>query len=594
MAARVNRIEDYRKRIDDLEAVCSALRRKRERYGWVRLAVALSAMLAVWFTLPHLWVLIPFAGLFLFVVKKDLQNAETLRHTETLISVCDDELKVLSHDYLHRADGAVFLDPHHAFAEDLDLFGKASVFQFVQRTSSEQGSALLADWLQAPAPVVDIRARQLAVQELGQMPEWCQVLRACGITDPVGLSVQESTAAWLKEPRNYDGKPLWTILRFLAPACSLTWLGVYLADLIATPVFLSGLAVFIVLAFSISARILPVYNRLNRISPQLASLAQSIRHIESVSFGSPLLDDLRGQCFQHGQAASGRITQLRRILDRFDLRLNFVVHIPLNIFLLWDLQQVLSLERWQRENQVDTDAWFSVLANIEVLSSLGTLAYHHPRWVFPELADDESWLEAKAITHPLIPPAKAVTNDASLRGLALVTGSNMAGKSTFLRTIGVNLVLAGMGAPVCAEAFRCAPWPVMSSMRIRDNLEESTSTFYAELKKLKAIIDVVHRGDKVIILLDEILRGTNSQDRHTGSMALVRQLIRRGATGIVATHDLGLASLESAYPGQIRNMHFDVQVSDGEMYFDYRLKPGVCNSMNASLLMQKIGIRLDQ
>jgi DNA mismatch repair ATPase MutS len=195
----------------------------------------------------------------------------------------------------------------------------------------------------------------------------------------------------------------------------------------------------------------------------------------------------------------------------------------------------------------------------------------------------------------LIDPARSVSNDFSTQGKAqvtLVTGSNMAGKSTFLRSVGVNMVLAFMGAPVCAGAMRVSPFRVMTSMRIKDNLEESTSTFYAELKKLKSIIDAVNAHEPVFILLDEILRGTNSRDRQTGAIALVRQLIRQQATGIIATHDLELAALEMEYPGSLHNCHFDVQVTGTEMYFDYTLKPGICQSMNASLLMQKIGIEI--
>jgi DNA mismatch repair ATPase MutS len=270
--------------------------------------------------------------------------------------------------------------------------------------------------------------------------------------------------------------------------------------------------------------------------------------------------------------------------------------VPLNIFLAWDLQQVFALERWKKNHKGDADAWFDVLGQMEMLNSLGTLAFNHPHWSFPELQEFDPLFEGKELRHPLIPPQKSVANDFSIRGkgrVAIVTGSNMAGKSTFLRTVGVNMVLACAGAPVCARGLRMTPMQVMSSMRIMDNLEESTSTFYAELKKLGAIIEAVKQKRPVFILLDEMLRGTNSQDRQTGSMALVRQLIREQAIGIVATHDLGLAAMEKEFPGAVTNHHFDVQVSEGEMYFDYTLKSGVCTSMNASLLMRKIGISLD-
>jgi DNA mismatch repair ATPase MutS len=256
---------------------------------------------------------------------------------------------------------------------------------------------------------------------------------------------------------------------------------------------------------------------------------------------------------------------------------------------------VLQLEKWKEENNKKIDHWFHTLAEFEALSSLGTLAFNHPGWTFPELNTEQPEFTAKELGHPLIDPKKSVVNSYSTIGkaqISIITGSNMAGKSTFLRSVGVNMVLACMGAPVNASHMKISPLKVMSSMRVKDNLEESTSTFYAELKKLKSIIDAVKRKEPVFILLDEILRGTNSHDRHTGSKALIRQLVHEEATGIIATHDLELASLENEFPASIHNFHFDVQIDGPELYFDYTLKKGICQSFNAAILMKKIGIEL--
>jgi DNA mismatch repair ATPase MutS len=270
------------------------------------------------------------------------------------------------------------------------------------------------------------------------------------------------------------------------------------------------------------------------------------------------------------------------------------VYVPLNLLFLWDLQQVLQLEQWKKAHTVDVGQWFEVLSEMESLVSLATLHFNHPAWCFPEIQDSKPAFTVTAIGHPLIPPAKMVTSSFSTIGkgqINIITGSNMAGKSTFLRSVGVNLVLGSMGAPVCAGTMRFTPLMVMSSMRIKDNLEENTSTFYAELKKLKEIILAVKHQQPVFILLDEILRGTNSNDRHIGSKALIRQLLNDEAIGLVATHDLELATLAADQPG-IHNYHFDVQVQGEELFFDYVLKDGICNSLNASLLMKKIGIEL--
>jgi DNA mismatch repair ATPase MutS len=272
-----------------------------------------------------------------------------------------------------------------------------------------------------------------------------------------------------------------------------------------------------------------------------------------------------------------------------------VLSAPLNLLLLWNLQQVLDLEKWKATAQNNFNSWFRALAHFEALNSFGIIYFNHPRWIFPVVNEEYFSIEVKEVGHPLIPAEKRINNFIDIPAnseLMLVTGSNMAGKSTYLRSIGINVVLAMAGAPVCAQSFSVSHVQLISSMRITDNLEESTSTFYAELKKLKTIIEKVNAGDKVFILLDEILRGTNSLDRHTGSKALIKQLIKKKAAAIIATHDLELANLKEDFSKNILNYHFDVQVSNDELYFDYRLKPGVCNSLNASILMKKIGIEL--
>jgi DNA mismatch repair ATPase MutS len=328
---------------------------------------------------------------------------------------------------------------------------------------------------------------------------------------------------------------------------------------------------------------------------ELEVLSDSVQLIERTNFTSLHLQELQKKFKQESSKASAQLKQLKSILERLDLRFNIVIFIPLDVLLQWDLQQVMALEKWKEENHKQVTSWFTALGEFEALSSLATLNFNHPGWTFPVLKAEHFFIEGKDIGHPLIPPAKCVTNPIHIEqqgGLMLVTGSNMAGKSTYLRSIGINTVLTMAGAPVCASYFCLSPVQVISSMRIADNLEESTSTFYAELKKLKTIINKVNNNEKVFILLDEILRGTNSFDRHTGSAALIKQLIKHKAAAIIATHDVELAKMKNEHPENILNYHFDVQVSNDELYFDYRLKEGICTSLNASILMKKIGIEL--
>jgi DNA mismatch repair ATPase MutS len=257
---------------------------------------------------------------------------------------------------------------------------------------------------------------------------------------------------------------------------------------------------------------------------------------------------------------------------------------------------MMALNEWRRKNKAQVSIWFHLIGEAEVLNSLATLCFNQPRWNWPSFSEQHFTFEGTGIGHPLITEERRVVNDLEVHGtakVALITGSNMAGKSTFLRSLGVNLLLAQMGAPVCAQRLVVSPVRLMTSMRIADNLAENTSTFYAELKKLKTIIEAIRRKEKVWVLLDEVLRGTNSMDRHIGLKALIRQIVNYHSVAVIATHDVEVAALADELSGTIENYHFDVQVEGEELYFDYKLKEGVCTSLNASILMKKIGIELD-
>jgi DNA mismatch repair ATPase MutS len=339
-----------------------------------------------------------------------------------------------------------------------------------------------------------------------------------------------------------------------------------------------------------------VYVLLSKLEPVVATLYKQLNYFEENNFNDEFLSELKSLSGSSPvKTASASIKQLENILGRFDIRLNVFAFFILNTFFLWDLWQIITLNKWKKINKPLVSNWFDAIAQLEVTVSFATLSFNNPEWCFPEINDDHFTLSGRQIGHPLILKQYRVNNDFSLNGTSridLVTGSNMAGKSTFLRSIGVNMILAYAGSCVCAERLSLSVARLMSSMRIEDNLAENTSTFYAELKKLKSIIDAVNEEQKTFILLDEILRGTNSLDRHTGSQALIQQLARHHAVGIIATHDIELSKLENDLPRSIKNYHFDVQVTGDKLFFDYKLKHGVCKSMNASALMKQIGIEI--
>ncbi len=592
--------EFYAKRLNQLKGALTLLTRKKRRLAWLRLFSFLSAIAALWILLPQGWYVgvsasIILFGIFIVVAGNDLANSSRIENIQLLIQINNDEITSLDHNITGFPDGREWKPDDHQYANDLDIFGRASLYQYSNRTVSQQGNKMFASWLLHAAQGADIEKRQVAAKELSNQVEWRQQLQAYGKSNRLTIRTQQNIEQWLTVDNQFIKKKGWNLLRYIFPLTSFTVLGLYLSDSIGLNQFLFLMVLLLAFSFWVSKLVMPSYVRLNKITSELETLSASINWIEKSTFKSPLLQELIKTYETRDTTASQTTKQLKKILDRLDYRLNPVVFIPLSAFLCWDLQQVLSLEKWKTKNATIIPDWFASLAQIEVLATLANLSFNHPGWCFPVLSKDDGVFKADTLGHPLLHPSKRIPNTFSTEGLSqvsLITGSNMAGKSTFLRSIGVNMVLAMAGAPVCARTLVVSPMGVMSSMRINDNLEESTSTFYAELKKLKEIIEAVYKNEKVFLLLDEILRGTNSADRHTGSLALLKQLIQYKATGMIATHDLELAKLANEYPGNFDNYHFDVQVADDELFFDYTLKRGICQSMNASILMKKIGIEL--
>lgn len=617
--------EFYNGKIQTLTGDINQRKKQSAKIAGLRLLMVIIASLVIYFLRNSAWeyiaaTVIVGLAIFLWLVAKSAKLKTELANLQVLLWINEQELMVVSGHYNHRAEGRAFQAAHHPYANDLDIFGHASLFQNLHRTTSEQGHQLLADWLLHPADASTINARQESVKELRDKVEWRQQLQAHGHANAITNATQQSLSGWLNEPQQF-GSNAWKIARFVLPGISLTLLALYIFDVIAPGFFWLGVLVFFALSGYISKLATPQYAQLSKHITQLETLSKTLQWIETAAFTASSLIDLQ-QSFTNNfkrtlnpksktlNPPSAQVRALKKILDRMDYRLNPLVFVPLNIFLFWDLQQVLQLEKWKSQQQQKINHWFEVIAEMEALSSLGNLSFNNPYWTFPVVRAEWFTLVCKNAGHPLISPAKSVLNDFNMQGhpqLAFITGSNMAGKSTFLRTIGTNLVLAMAGAPVCASQFETPVLRVMTSMRIADNLEESASTFYAELQKLKMILDAVKeegasispelsgrtlRAPRVFLLLDEILRGTNSLDRHTGSEALIRQLIKEDAVGMIASHDLSLTQLQEEYPGIIHNYHFDVTIEGSELHFDYKLKQGVCKTLNATLLMKKIGIEL--
>lgn len=595
-----NPLEAYRHQLAALDIKLALLQKRKSVFGWLRFVTLIAAFIALWKLWPlGLIVAIPvfsiLTGLFLFILSKDLNNNLTIENSVRLRKINETEIEILNHHFTHLPDGSNYKPETHEYANDLDIFGRASLYQYINRTNSEQGNKMFADWLLHQALPGMILQRQETVKELTPETGWRQQLQSCGIATKITIATQQRIEKWLEQPVSFSGKLLWNILKYLLPAISFSFLTLHLINILDASIFYPLILLMLAVSFAISKLIIPDYLQLNRIAPELESLSGSISLIEKKEFKTDLIKQLQAKYKTGLVASSESIKKLKMVLDLLDIRLNPLVYIPLNTFLFWDLQQIFTLEKWKIANKHNIRDWFDTLAEIECLSSIANLAFNHPENSFPRISNKDGVFVADSLGHPLIAKEKMVCNSFSTEGvnqMNLITGSNMAGKSTFLRSIGINIVLAMIGSTVFARSLALSPMKVLSSMRVNDNLEESTSTFYAELKKLKEVINSVYNNEKVFLLLDEILRGTNSADRHAGSKALIKQLIHHKAVGLIATHDLELAKLADEFPDKIHNYHFDVQVANDELYFDYKLKRGICQSMNASLLMKKIGIEL--
>lgn len=592
----------YQARILELEQELKLLYKKRSVFGWLRFAVALLTAFVVYnawggSTILIISIVATGIALFLLIVSNDTDNKEAIENFETLVSINKNELEYAAGNYYSRYDGKKEEPEQHAYAADLDLFGKASLYQYINRCNAEKARKLLAERLLHPLDKSAITDQQEAVKEMSAKPLWRQQLQALGIKQRISVLTERRVVQWLEKEDNHFGARFYKTLLYAYPVVTLSSVFLYLNDTISTGIFSALVLIFYVISLSISKKVTPTYNLLSKVVSEINVLYAALNWFEKETFESKTLTDLQRQNKHDGNTgASQEIRQLKNILNRFDVRLNVFAFVLLNTFLLWDLWQIKTLEKWKQANKSIMPYWFDCIAQIETINSLATVAFNHPGWCFPVIANKHFTLSGDAIGHPLIQDNVRVNNSFSIGGTAkidLITGSNMAGKSTFLRSIGINMILAFAGAPVCAKAFVVSPVRLISSMRVTDNLAENTSTFYAELKKLKSIIETVNKHEKVLILLDEILRGTNSLDRHTGSAALIKQLIRKNAVALIATHDVELAKLENDFPDNISNYHFDVQVDGEELYFDYKLKQGICTSLNASLLMKKIGIELE-
>jgi len=505
------------------------------------------------------------------------------------------EIQALCHEFSDFEDGRNYVDPDHPFSTDLDLFGPRSVFHYVNRTTTVFGSECLSDWLRAH-PGEDIfsvcKARQEAVLELAGQIDLRQRVQAHGRQIKQSLQMPNAFPRLMAEPYLLLERRMMTWVIHLLPVLTLTTAGLTFSGLHW------GIPLGLLLVHAaLNRRTRKSAHRIAILTSQNARVfkayARIIREIEAAHFDNPLLKRIQDRLHADDRPASRHIRRISNLAAFFELRRSEILHPFFNTLFLWDLHCVLRLERWKSRFREAAADWLRILGEFESLSSFANLAFNHRDWTFPEIDPAGSFFKAESLGHFLIPPDERVCNDLHAEGagsILIITGPNMAGKSTFLKTIGINMALGLAGAPVCARRCRLSPFKLYSSMKVNDSLDKRLSLFYAELQRLKMILDVIVEGGRVFYLLDEVLKGTNALDRQAGALALLRQLIKYSALGVVATHDLELTKLEEEAPSKIKNAHFDGAIEGDRLLFDYRLRPGKCTSFNALVLMRRIGI----
>lgn len=535
-----------------------------------------------------LWGLVPLGlSLFLVLVARFANLKSEKGYLERLIQINETELSVLERRFHHLPDGKEFLEAEHPYAQDLDLFGRGSFYQYLNRTALDQGSGILARLLLSDRPK-NIPQKQEAIKELAQLPEWRQRFWAlAGGTRPeVSHSVVSN---WLKGHMPFlpkwikFGAPVFTLISIL-----IVVLGIMgqLPEVLILYWYLFGL----LLVGSKAKKIVAFSTAISKVQDTIDQYQRLILELEQQTFQSDVLKEQQEKLLLDGHKTSKVLKRFTQHMAMLDQQNNLLVLMLGQGFMLWSLHFAYQVEDWVEKYGQQVEGWFEAIAFFDAYNCLGNYAFNHPDHTFPKIVDDKGVLHANSIGHPLIAPTKNILNDFSIdKGrFCIVTGANMAGKSTFLRAVGLQIVMANMGLPVLGQEVKYAPVRLLTSMRSSDSLTDETSYFYAELKRLKFIVEELEKGD-CFIILDEILKGTNSVDKAEGSKKFVERLVRAGATGLIATHDLSLCTLADVLP-HVENRYFDAQIKNDELYFDYRFKEGICQNMNASFLLKHMGI----
>ena len=584
-------LQFYTQEKSTLESELSSLKKKLYTISTLRLIVFFSTISGIYFSFSN-GLTVSIVAIFGFAIFAILLFVNSKLQTEkqlliSKININETEISVLNGEFKSLNPGNEFVDPHHFYSNDIDLFGKGSFFQYSNRTATKEGALAYANLL-TENDITEIEEKQKAVVELSEKKKWRQHFTAIAGLVNVRFSSQ-SISNYIK---NYQ-----------------TMLPNYLKGLVTVFIIISVVLIgsvsfgfipfsivvfwfFLGLFFSAShlKKTNTIYNASGKAKETFKQYYQLLEEIEKQTFVTKNLLEKQQEIQSEKEKASQVFQKFSRILDSFDQRNNIIIAVVGNALFLWDIQNALKVENWISKYQHTVENWFKVITYFDTQNTLANFYFNHPTFVLPSISKEVSIINAIQLGHPLLNANKRIDNDFVIdkEQFFIVTGANMAGKSTFLRSVSLTMVMANIGLPVCAKEIVYNPIKLITSMRTSDSLADDESYFYSELKRLKFIVDKIETEDYFIIL-DEILKGTNSKDKAIGSKKFVEKLSNSNSTGIVATHDVSLCVLEDEFK-DIENYFFDAQINNDELHFDYTLKKGICKNMNASFLLQKMEI----
>lgn len=557
----------------------------------IRLMVFILAAFGVYFLFENtrlvIGLVVVTVAVFLFLVSRHTDLQYKRDKLKKLISLNETEIEVLQRNFKQLPTGTEFKDDTHFYSQDIDLFGVGSFYQYLNRTSLIEGSQRLAYILKENS-VKQIIEKQAAIRELSNIPKWRQDFSATASLASTEVTTYK-VLTWINNYMPFVPR----FMRFVPwvfSGLSVLLFGLFLLDFLPGTLLFYWCMLGLLLTGAYAKKLTRLVTGTGKIHSVFQQYNQLLRHIENQDFESSLLRERKLEIISQGKETSTVLKEFSKMLSDLDQNNNLLYLIFGNGFFLRGLHIAYKIEEWIADHGDSVQTWFNCIAFFDAYNSLGNFVFNHPNYTFPKLLQTEVCVKSKKAGHPLLDPQKSVLNDYEIKkeDFFIVTGANMAGKSTFLRTVSLQIVMANIGLPVCAASMEYSPLKLITSMRTTDSLTDDESYFFSELKRLKFIVDEIEKYNYFVVL-DEILKGTNSTDKAKGSRKFVERLVASRATGIIATHDLSLCEVAIKLPN-VNNYYFDAEIVDDELHFDYTFKKGICQNMNASFLLRKMGI----